>query len=900
MHKIDSDILIIDKAISGNIEVFDDSKRGLLAQNILSQLRNLIELISLKAYNHEKSESLEFAQETLKVGNKYVSQRANLRFLYKFHQLLQITASHYTKSEENSERLILKYYEYLLKIKSYLKKTYDLDILENIDKFPLHLDTATKEYYEKIAKKINQFRSPSSLNDRFYIQKIKPFFVDYQVYYEVTFTRANDFVSKHDRIIAFTKQDISDYYAVKLFIQEEKIDILDKRMPILIIDKWEVSIRPCELNNFGWIFLTQKDINSGTKEYQNLMKFLTHTGMSLVNLVSSSDSYYSDVKTFITDGAKTNYIFNILDECRSLIVKKSSGVNIIRYLLHNLNNKIIKNQRDSECSLLSNLRLNYGCIPFDQMPYATSPIQHNPRISDLLECINYTNREHEFFSRKIQTNTENHGQLYTHKDELSNFEEINRLVKTFNNKLYKGNDRQRNRKILNYKDFYYIKNYEDNVEKVIESLHVLSSHGLENYSESVKSWLKTYAATDIDDDKKKAITIMFKKSKVALIYGSAGTGKSTMVNHISNFFNDKTKLYLANTNPAVNNLKRKVRAQNCDFMTIAKFTNNSRVQTEFDILIIDECSTVSNADMLKVLEKGNFKLLVLVGDTYQIESIRFGNWFDISRGFIPNTSIFELTIPYRSTQKELIDLWNKVRNMEETILEQNVVNNYSETLNETIFEHSEEDQIILCLNYDGLYGINNINKFLQSNNPNSPKVWGNLIYKIDDPVLFNDTKRFGSSIYNNLKGKIVNILIFESYIQFDIEIHGVLNEMDENGFELIGNADNGNSIIRFSVGHQTSSDEDDDTNDDLMPFQVAYAVSIHKAQGLEYDSVKIVISDEVEEMITHNIFYTAITRAKKKLKIYWSPETEKKVLESLKPRNNKRDVGLLKSKILCI
>ena len=82
-----------------------------------------------------------------------------------------------------------------------------------------------------------------------------------------------------------------------------------------------------------------------------------------------------------------------------------------------------------------------------------------------------------------------------------------------------------------------------------------------------------------------------------------------------------------------------------------------------------------------------------------------------------------------------------------------------------------------------------------------------------------------------------------------------------------------------------------------MPFQVAYAVSIHKAQGLEYNSVKLVITNEVEEMISHNIFYTAITRAKEKLKIYWSPETENKILTSIQTRNIKRDVGLLKSKI---
>ena len=64
---------------------------------------------------------------------------------------------------------------------------------------------------------------------------------------------------------------------------------------------------------------------------------------------------------------------------------------------------------------------------------------------------------------------------------------------------------------------------------------------------------------------------------------------------------------------------------------------------------------------------------------------------------------------------------------------------------------------------------------------------------------------------------------------------------------------------------------------------------------IEYDSVKIVITNEIDEMITHNIFYTAITRAKQKLKIYWSPEVLEKILSSLKPRNNSRDISLLKA-----
>ena len=111
------------------------------------------------------------------------------------------------------------------------------------------------------------------------------------------------------------------------------------------------------------------------------------------------------------------------------------------------------------------------------------------------------------------------------------------------------------------------------------------------------------------------------------------------------------------------------------------------------------------------------------------------------------------------------------------------------------------------------------------------------------------------------------------------------------------NAKNGNSIIRFFVNKYKSTDEDDDTSSDaVVPFQVAYAVSIHKAQGLEYKSVKVVITDEVEEMISHNIFYTAITRARERLKIYWTPETENKILKGLESKSNGRDVSLLKSK----
>ncbi|MGO3002763.1 MAG: hypothetical protein ACTIDR_06330 [Pseudolactococcus laudensis] len=50
---------------------------------------------------------------------------------------------------------MLKYYEYLLKIKNFMFKKYSLNILENLNKFPLDIDKNTQEYYEKIAEKVD-------------------------------------------------------------------------------------------------------------------------------------------------------------------------------------------------------------------------------------------------------------------------------------------------------------------------------------------------------------------------------------------------------------------------------------------------------------------------------------------------------------------------------------------------------------------------------------------------------------------------------------------------------------------------------------------------------------------------------------------------------------------------
>ena len=244
MNNVDKKIFDTNKVIEKNISRFDDTERGLLSQNILSQLRNLVEYIFLKIYNQRKSQSLEPVYENFRIAEKFVKSIGTLRFLGEFHDLLQISASHYTHDENASERLMLKYYEYLLKIKSFLVNEYNIEVFSNINEFPIKLDKTTQEYYKKIATRVDVPLIGKTQKDRYYIQKIKPFFVNNSIYYEVTFTKSHDKVSKFDRIIAFTKLDITQNYAINLFIGKEYIEVLGKNMPINIIQNWELICQP--------------------------------------------------------------------------------------------------------------------------------------------------------------------------------------------------------------------------------------------------------------------------------------------------------------------------------------------------------------------------------------------------------------------------------------------------------------------------------------------------------------------------------------------------------------------------------------------------------------------------------------------------------------------------------
>ena len=540
--RIDEQIRKSDKVICRHISNINHSTRGEMSQDILSQLRHFVEHIMLKIYAN--GNDIEDTQENVKKAVKYVKSESALRHISRFHHFLQVAVSHRTLEEENSERLMLKYYEYLLRIRNFLYKNYSMEVLHNLEEFPIETDESLNEYYEKIAEKVEHYNTPLRNGfrlDRFYVQKIKPFFYKNKIYYEVAFVPANDKASKTDRIIAFTDIEITDYYAVRLALADASIEIFNRQMPIRVIVDWEVSIRPCEYANFNRL-VDNNGFQPSKIEQRNLTEYLTRTGISLSEIIMFPDEIYATIREQIVPKSQSRHFFDTLDICRTFVKMQKPGHNVLRYLLHHMTNRIIKAQYKEhwkwnyeECRReyvggnfkLSNLYLAYECIPFDEMPFCSGLKNHVPRFSDLFAALDIVGREHEVLAWLIKNNTEQKGILFTPlekcevdgKYKLGNFDDVETLVRIYNRKLY-DSPKQQARKLIIKNGYIFIESYKDDTVSIIQTIKSMTDRGIENYSNTVKHWVENQDYSNISDEKKTALINMFDKSEVYVIYGA--------------------------------------------------------------------------------------------------------------------------------------------------------------------------------------------------------------------------------------------------------------------------------------------------------------------------------------------------------------------------------------------
>ncbi len=896
------EILYISKVIEKNIYYYDSylKDKGFLSENILSQLRNLVEDVVILLNNKQNNLTLDTHYDNVNASFEAIKGIKKYKFLSDFHSYLQGTASHYTPNEDSAERLVKYYYRYICLIKKLLKEELNIDIINNIDLFPVYDDKSMKENYDIICDKVEHIdiSKKKSIKGKFYVEKINTIYSKEDIYYEITLTKATDYNNKFERLTFYSKEYIPDNYSINITAVDDFVDLNIGKVKIKVITSYKVAIRVCELKNIFKILGVTRNFDENYKEYRNLMDYLTDNHCTINHILCMEKGEFDLVIKNIQTDAENHYISIMLINIREIIKNNKRGCNILRYLTSKMVNTVIKDQIGIiPHKYLSNLYIHKKSGMFDAMPFAMSLHNHNPQFTDLIQAIDVGNRDDELLFSYIKNNIENNDELYTPVDEIGYFDNIPKLVEKYNNKILSILPNTDSILILEH-NFIYIKEYEKKSIEIIKKLEEYSNIVNSNLNGIVDFYMDLMLDESISNDKEKILKDIFKNGSIAFIYGPAGTGKTKMIELLSSAFVNYKKCIIANTTTAVSNLNDRLEIDNnMNIMTINNFIKN--YDEDCEILIIDECSTISNNDMLSILNKIKYKAIVMVGDIYQIESIRYGNWFRICSRYFKSGVSYELEMTHRTTDDDLLDLWSCVRENDKRAISIMSNKEYSEEISKNIFTRTTPEEIILCLNYDGMYGINNINKVMQNSNKNKEFNFGVDTFKVGDPVLFNDCPRFNKFLYNNLKGIITDIEEDENSMWFSIEIekNSVRKTIIPSDIQIIDSDNKDKIIIKFKVNEYKDKDDDENEYDHIIPFNLSYAISIHKAQGLEYDSVKVVITPNIEDRITKNIFYTSITRAKKNLKVYWSSDSQDKIFDRFDKKESKSDLGILNQKI---
>ena len=351
-----------------------------------------------------------------------------------------------------------------------------------------------------------------------------------------------------------------------------------------------------------------------------------------------------------------------------------------------------------------------------------------------------------------------------------------------------------------------------------------------------------------------------------IITGGPGTGKTTIMKGVCELYRNLNKLsyseliekmvLLAPTGRAA---KRMSEATLMPASTIHRFlkwqkeTNKFQVneynKSRAEIVIIDESSMIDTYLMASLLRGLSSRCkIIIVGDDNQLPSVGAGQVLHdiISSDMLEVVRLNEL---YRQADNSNIitlayDIKNSyinrdIFNVDDDLTfiecdDRDVQNNILEICN-TYKDLNYRNFQILVPMYKGLNGIDVINdKVKNIFNPKDKNLKenriGEVVFRENDKVI-QLTNMPDDNVYNGDIGLIDRIVVSpkkEMYIDFD------------------------NNIVKYTPANFNN-------------FRLAYAISIHKAQGSEFDVVIVPIVKEYNKMLYQKLIYTAVTRAKKKL-----------------------------------
>jgi exodeoxyribonuclease V alpha subunit len=381
--------------------------------------------------------------------------------------------------------------------------------------------------------------------------------------------------------------------------------------------------------------------------------------------------------------------------------------------------------------------------------------------------------------------------------------------------------------------------------------------------------------------------------RVLVITGLPGTGKTTVLRVIVRVLeNAKKRLALmAPTGIAAKRLSAVTghaastihRALKYDGEAWGYHENNRYV---VDAVVLDEASMMDQELFYRLLSSLRPDTrLVLVGDDAQLPSVGPGNVLRelLDCAQVPHVRLTEIF--RQSVQGEIVGNSHKINSGK--LPDLGVQDKDSEF---RFVRLSDEERIVslivemavklkarnanfqvLSPKYDGLVGVNNLNERLRDAlNPEGPKEekYGDLRFRQGDRlmVVAND---YELGVYNGDVGKLAHIGKDEVVVR----IHGVgANAMDT---EVVFK----NATIREKL-------------------RLAYAITVHKSQGSEFDTILMPIVRSQGRMLQRNLLYTAVTRARKRVWLIGEETAVQKAIE-----NNKvirRNTAFSKSVTACL
>lgn len=306
-----------------------------------------------------------------------------------------------------------------------------------------------------------------------------------------------------------------------------------------------------------------------------------------------------------------------------------------------------------------------------------------------------------------------------------------------------------------------------------------------------------------------------------------------------------------------------------------KFYHNKANPLYYDIVIIDEASMIDLPLFVRLLEAiPDTARVILSGDAHQLSAIQAGAVFSDLCGIEALSAYrFDLEYNFRSGGKTGIEKLaraikdKRIESIENIVLSDEFPDIQFKQLHhaaslkdilaesiplgyEPLLKAADIEQAlagidsfrVLCAHHQGPYGTAHINpiceNILQSHNNFDIK--NNAFFKLL-MIKINDYKR---GLFNGDTGIIV--------------------ERNKEKTVFFKKTDNRIKSFRYS---------------DIPPHEAAFAITIHKSQGSEFDTVLIIIPDKFSPVVTRELLYTGVTRARKKVILVGSLETIKKAVQ---------------------